>query len=126
MHQDTVMGEHSILTAFSQRPPSRCSGRCGNRPYAACAALYRLVEGFLTLLPAEHPRQTPLFILPRVCIKRRRRPKTQLALGMNPRWDTRALQDLQDISRTSPHTLHLSGPGQACYRISKTLNHEGM
>ena len=58
------MDEHSILAAFSQAnglPPPHL--RCGNRRTLLAPRLIGLVEEFLTVPPAERPKQTPFFFI---------------------------------------------------------------
>ena len=65
MHHDALMDEHSMLAAFNQAnglPPPHCAMR--QQTYVRAPRFIGLVEEFLTVLPAEHPKQTPLFILP--------------------------------------------------------------
>jgi hypothetical protein len=65
MHQDTVMDEHSILAAFSQTdglPRAAVRAAATDRTRLA-PRFIGLIEEFPTLLPAERPKQTPLFFI---------------------------------------------------------------
>ena len=57
------MDEHSNLAAFSQTASLalQCALRSDRTRLAP--RFIGLVEGFLTPLPAEHPKQTPLFFI---------------------------------------------------------------
>jgi hypothetical protein len=80
MHQDTVMDEHSILATFSQTDSlPRAAVRAAATDRTRLAPRFiGLIEEFPTLLPAERPKQTPLFCI----IPARRLPRE----GGLPNW----------------------------------------
>jgi len=65
MHQQASMDEHSILAAFSQPdglPRAALRAAATDRTRLA-PRFIALIEEFLTLPPAERPKQTPYFFI---------------------------------------------------------------
>jgi hypothetical protein len=65
MHQEVIMEEHSILAAFSQAdglPRAALRAAATDRTRLA-PRFIALIEEFLTLPPAERPKQTPFFFI---------------------------------------------------------------
>jgi hypothetical protein len=65
MHQEAIMDEHSILAAFSQAdglPRAALRAAATDRTRLA-PRFIALIEEFLTLQPAERPKQTPYFFI---------------------------------------------------------------
>jgi hypothetical protein len=65
MHQEAIMDEHSILASFSQADGlPRAALRAAAADRARLAPRFiALIEEFLTLPPAERPKQTPFFFI---------------------------------------------------------------
>jgi hypothetical protein len=63
MHQDTRHGRAFHPAAFSQTASLALQCPCATDRTRLAPRFIGLVEGFLTPLPAERPKQTPLFFI---------------------------------------------------------------